>query len=141
VGQLALDRPLIASFLARSSRTGGGDVSELTVRDLDQPAADPRPNGIDVADVPGARKMNGSRGHGHWYANDRIAADVLLSLRCPIPPEKRWLVREEGHAKTWRMPDDYPDRAAKKPDQSPSPTAPADGAGAGRAPLPEIGQP
>lgn len=29
------------------------------------------------------------RGHGYWYANDVISTDILLSLRYPIPPERR----------------------------------------------------
>jgi hypothetical protein len=43
-------------FLAGTSLTGGPDVFERTVRDPDKPAADPRLNGIDVADVPGATR-------------------------------------------------------------------------------------
>jgi esterase/lipase superfamily enzyme len=108
------DVPLgFSSFLSGSSRIGRPDFSELTVEDIEQLAADPRLNGIDVADVPGAHKMGGSRGHGYWYANDRIATDVLVSLRYPVPPEKRCLVRDERYKKIWRLPDDYPDCVVK----------------------------
>lgn len=105
-----LDAPLgISGWLSGSSRIGRPDFADLEDKDIEQLAADPRLHGIDVADVPGAHKMGGSRGHGYWYANEWISTDVLLSLRYPLPPEKRCLVRDERYKKGWRMPNDYPD--------------------------------
>jgi hypothetical protein len=34
---------------------------------------------------------------------------VLISLRYPLPPEKRCLVRDERYKKGWRLPANYPD--------------------------------
>jgi len=69
---------------------------------------------IDVSDVRGAHEMGGMRGHGYWYANDWISTDVTLSLRHPIPPEKRCLVNMPGTSRIWRLPDDYPQCVAER---------------------------
>ncbi len=98
-----------STLWAGSSRIGRPDAAELEVKDIENIAADPRLHGIDVTNVRGAHEMGGIRGHGYWYANEWIAADVLLSLRYPLPPEKRCLVRDKKYPKIWRMPDDYPD--------------------------------
>jgi len=101
-----------STFLAGSSRIGRPDVAELDTKDIENFAADPRLHGIDVTNVRGAHAMGGIRGHGYWYANEWIANDVLISLRWPIPPEKRCLVRDRRYPKRWLMPDDYPDCVA-----------------------------
>jgi hypothetical protein len=75
---------------------------------LDRLAADPRLQVIDVTDVRGAHEMGGMKGHGYWYANDWISTDITLSLRHPIPPQRRCLVRKTGTRAVWRIPDDYP---------------------------------
>jgi hypothetical protein len=97
-----------------SARFGGRpDSADLNVNDNERIAADPRLYGIDVSDVRGAHEMDGMRSYGYWYANEWISTDVLLSLRCPLPPEKRCLVRDEKYKKVWRLPDDYPDCVVK----------------------------
>jgi esterase/lipase superfamily enzyme len=101
-----------SSIVAGASRIGRPDIADLTVKDIELLAADPHLQGIDVTDVRGAHEMGGMAGHGYWYANEWIATDVVLSLRYPIPPERRCLVRDTQHKNIWRMPDDYPDCVA-----------------------------
>lgn len=98
-----------SSIVAGTSRIGRPDIKELKVKDIENLAADPRLHAIDVTNVRGAHEMGGIRGHGYWYANEWIATDVLISLRYPLPPEKRCLVPYKNYKKIWKMPDDYPD--------------------------------
>lgn len=98
-----------STLWAGSSRIGRPDIADLDVKDIENLAADPRLHGIDVTNVRGAHEMGGIRGHGYWYANEWISNDVLISLRYPLPPEKRCLVRDEKYKKVWRLPGDYPD--------------------------------
>jgi esterase/lipase superfamily enzyme len=103
------DRALgFSSLIAGASRLGMPDIAELSPRELERLAADPRLQAIDVSDVRGAHEMGGMKGHGYWYANNWISTDVTLSLRHPIPPEKRCLVNVPGKRLTWHFPDDYP---------------------------------
>ncbi len=98
-----------SSFIAGASRLGRPDIDDLTTTDIEVLTKDPRLQGVDVTDVRGAHEMGGMRGHGYWYANEWIATDVLLSLRYPIPPEKRCLVPISPGARIWRIPETYPD--------------------------------
>ncbi|MFL6648880.1 MAG: alpha/beta hydrolase [Sulfurifustaceae bacterium] len=109
------DRALwFSSLVAGGSRLGSPDVAELTPQELERLAADPRFQGIDVSDVRGAHEVSGgARGHGYWYANEWISADVTVSLRYPVPPGKRCLVRPPGR-NVWRFPDDYPQCLAEQ---------------------------
>jgi esterase/lipase superfamily enzyme len=104
------DRALgFSSLVAGASRLGKPDIDDLTPRELDRLAADPRLQVVDVSDVRGVHEMGGGmKGHGYWYANDWISTDVTLSLRHPIPPQRRCLVRKPGTRAVWRIPDDYP---------------------------------
>ena len=104
------DRALFFSNLvAGASRLGKPDINDLTPRELDRLAADPRLQVIDVSDVRGVHEMGGGmKGHGYWYANDWISTDVTLSLRHPIPPQRRCLVPKPRTRSVWRIPDDYP---------------------------------
>ena len=103
------DRALgFSSLIAGASRLGKPDIADLSPKELERLAADPRLQVIDVSDVRGAHELGGMRGHGYWYANDWISTDVTLSLRHPIPPEKRCLVNMPGTSRVWRLPDDYP---------------------------------
>ena len=95
-----------SSLLAGASRLGRPNFEDLTIRDLERLAADPRLQAINVTDVPGSHEFGGIRGHGYWYANDWISTDVLLSLRYPIPPQRRCLV-PGPHKNIWKFPDDY----------------------------------
>ena len=95
-----------SSLIAGTSRIGRPDIEDLTIKDIERLAADPRLQAIDVSDVRGAHEWGGMRGHGYWYANDWISSDVTLSLRHPIPPEKRCLVPGKGR-NLWRFPDNY----------------------------------
>jgi esterase/lipase superfamily enzyme len=101
-----------SSLVSGASRIGRPDIADLSVDDLERHAADPRLQAIDVSDVRGAHEMGGMRGHGYWYANEWISNDVLLSLRHPIPPEKRCLVPKGNSKNTWFIPDNYPDCVA-----------------------------
>ncbi len=101
-----------STFVAGTSRIGRPDIEDLKVKDIEILAADPRLHAIDVTDVRGAHEMGGMKGHGYWYANEWIATDVLISLRYPLPPEKRCLVPYKEYKKIWKMPDDYPDCVA-----------------------------
>jgi esterase/lipase superfamily enzyme len=103
------DRALgFSSLIAGASRLGKPDVADLSPRELERLAADPRLQAIDVSDVRGAHEMGGMKGHGYWYANNWISTDVTLSLRHAIPPGQRCLVNVPGKPLTWRFPDDYP---------------------------------
>src|SRR6185503_8365522 len=76
------DRALgFSSLLAGASRLGKPDIADLSPRELERLAADPRLQAIDVSDVRGAHEMGGMKGHGYWYANDWISTDIILSLR------------------------------------------------------------
>jgi len=109
------DRALgFSSLVAGASRLGKPDVADLTPRDLERLAADPRLQVIDVSDVRGAHEMGGMRGHGYWYANDWISTDITLSLRHPIPPGKRCLVGRPRARNVWKLPDDYPQCVADR---------------------------
>jgi esterase/lipase superfamily enzyme len=101
------DRALgLSNLIAGASRIGRPDIADLSPRELERLAADPRFQAIDVTDVRGAHEMGGMKGHGYWYANDWISTDITVSLRHPIPPERRCLVRGPS-ARVWRIPDDY----------------------------------
>jgi esterase/lipase superfamily enzyme len=102
-----------SSVVAGASRLGRPDIADLTVQDIKRLAADPRFQAIDVSDVRGAHEMGGMRGHGYWYANDWISTDVALSLRHPIPPAQRCLVREPDRV-VWKFPDNYVDCLAQR---------------------------
>ena len=103
------DRALgFSSLIAGASRLGKPDIADLSPKELERLAADPRLQVIDVSDVRGAHEMGGMRGHGYWYANEWISTDVMLSLRHAIPPEQRCLVNEPGRHLVWKFPDDYP---------------------------------
>jgi esterase/lipase superfamily enzyme len=102
------DRALgFSSLIAGASRLGKPDIADLTPQELERLAADPRFEVVDVSDVRGAHEMGGMKGHGYWYANEWIATDITVSLRYPIPPERRCLVNQPG-TRVWRFPDDYP---------------------------------
>lgn len=101
-----------STLVAGVSRIGRPDIANLSRKELENLAADPRLYAIDVTDVRGAHEMGGMAGHGYWYSNEWIATDVLLSLRYPLPPEKRCLVQDKKYTKIWHMPDDYPDCVA-----------------------------
>jgi esterase/lipase superfamily enzyme len=102
------DRALgLSSLIAGASRIGKPDVDDLSPRELERLAADPRFQVIDVTDVRGAHEMGGMKGHGYWYANDWISTDVTLSLRRAIPPSQRCLVKSPGAGRVWRIPDEY----------------------------------
>jgi esterase/lipase superfamily enzyme len=104
------DRALgLSTLVAGASRLGRPDIADLTAADLERLAAQPRLHVVDVTDVRGAHEMGGMRGHGYWYANDWISTDVLLSLRYPIPPERRCLENHPPGSRTWRIPDTYLD--------------------------------
>lgn len=95
-----------SSLMAGTSRLGRPSIEDLTVKDLERLGADPRLQAIDVTEVRGAHEQGGMRGHGYWYANDWISTDVLLSLRYPIPPQRRCLIRGAGK-NIWNFPEDY----------------------------------
>jgi len=107
-----------SSIVAGASRIGrpkeedfraGPDSASLKPEDVERLAAATNLHGIDVTDVRGAHEMGGMTGHGYWYANDWISTDVILSLRYPIHPENRCLVRHKKHKNTWLIPDNYID--------------------------------
>jgi esterase/lipase superfamily enzyme len=101
-------------LVAGASRLGQPNIEELSARELELLATNPRFQAINVTNVRGAHEMTGMRGHGYWYANEWIATDVVMSLRFSIPPEKRCRVLA-GKAKTvWSFPDDYPDCVAQR---------------------------
>src|SRR5262249_7769632 len=102
-----------SSLIAGTSRLGKPDIKELSVRDIERLASDPRFQAIDVSDVRGEHEMGGMRGHGYWYANDWISTDVALSLRYPIPPERRCLVPARAR-NVWKFPDNYVDCVAER---------------------------
>jgi len=102
------DRALgVSSLIAGASRLGKPDIADLTPRELERLAADPRLQVVDVSDVRGAHEMGGMKGHGYWYANDWISTDVTLSLRHPFAPAQRCLVNRPGTRRIWQIPDDY----------------------------------
>ncbi|HEX6239844.1 MAG TPA: alpha/beta hydrolase, partial [Polyangiales bacterium] len=109
-----IDRALgFSSLLAGASRLGDPDredLEELSVKELRQ-LQDPRFQAIDVTDVRGAHEMGGMKGHGYWYANEVISTDVTLSLRYPIPPQRRCLVQRPG-SQAWHIPENYVDCVA-----------------------------
>jgi esterase/lipase superfamily enzyme len=99
-----IDRALgFSSLIAGTSRLGRPDIEDLSVADIRRLAADPRLQAIDVTDVRGAHEMGGMKGHGYWYANELVSTDVALSLRYPIPPERRCL--ENVGKRIWRIPE------------------------------------
>ena len=109
------DRALgFSSLIAGASRLGKPDIADLSPRELERLAADPRLQVIDVSDVRGAHEMGGMRGHGYWYANDWISTDVTLSLRHPIPPEQRCLVNSPGKPRVWLFAENYPECLADR---------------------------
>ena len=65
--------------------------------------------GIDVAGVYGAHELGGMRGHGYFFANDRVSTNVLLSMIYPFDPAWRVLGHLPGRG-MWTFPDDYPRR-------------------------------
>jgi esterase/lipase superfamily enzyme len=105
-----IDKALgFSSLIAGASRLGRPDIKDLTPQDIERLAGNPRFQAIDVSDVRGAHEMGGMKGHGYWYANDWISTDVTLSLRYPIPPEKRCLENYPPGSRVWRIPENYID--------------------------------
>jgi len=98
-----------AGVLARASRLGRPRLDELTREDLQTLASNERLVGIDVAGVYGAHELGGMRGHGYFFANNRVSTDVLLSMIYPFDPAWRALVHGPGRG-MWTFPDDYPQR-------------------------------
>ena len=96
----------VAALLARASRLGRPRLEELTREDLDTLASNERLVAIDVTGVYGAHELTGIRGHGYWFANQRVSTDVLLSLVYPFDPAWRALVHPPGLG-MWTFPDDY----------------------------------
>ena len=103
-----------SSIVAGASRIGRPDIDELSHKDVERIAADPRLQAINVTNVRGSHEMGGISGHGYWYANEWIATDVLLALRYPIPPEKRCLERMRGKSNTWTFPTNYADCVSQR---------------------------
>jgi esterase/lipase superfamily enzyme len=99
----------VAAFLARASRLGRPRFDELTRDDLETLAGNDRLIGIDVAGVYGRHETTGMRGHGYWFANQRVSTDVLLSMVYPFDPAWRGLEHGPGKG-LWTFPDDYPQR-------------------------------
>jgi len=62
-----------------------------------------------VTDVEGAHELTGMRGHGYWFANQRVSSDVLLSMVYPFDPAWRGLFHGPGLG-LWTFPADYPQR-------------------------------
>jgi len=103
------DRALgFSTLIAGASRLGRPDINDLTTEDLEHLSAEKGLQFIDISDVRGAHEMGGMKGHGYWYANDWISTDITLSLRHPVPPEKRCLVNKGNRKRVWVMKDDYP---------------------------------
>ncbi len=97
-----------SAMVAGASRLGNPDADDLTREDLARLAADPRFEVVDVTNVRGAHEMGGMKGHGYWFANEWISTDVLLSMRYPIPAERRCLT--PGPFKNvWQLSENYPD--------------------------------
>jgi esterase/lipase superfamily enzyme len=97
-----------SSVIAGTSRLGKPDINDLSVKDIERFAADPRFQAVDVSEVRGVHEMGGMRGHGYWFANDWISTDVALSLRHPIPPAQRCLTPGPRRV-IWKFPDNYVD--------------------------------
>ena len=99
----------VAALLARASRLGRPRFDELTREDLETLAGNDRLVGIDVTGTYGRHETTGMRGHGYWFANQRVSTDVLLSMVYPFDPAWRGLVHGPGKG-LWTFPDDYPER-------------------------------
>src|SRR5262249_55139703 len=109
------DRALgFSGLIAGASRLGRPDVNDLSPREVERLAADPRLQVVDVSDLRGAQEMGAMKGQGYWYANEWFSPDILFSLRKPIPPATRCLVNAPNRSRVWRMPDDYPDCVAQR---------------------------
>jgi esterase/lipase superfamily enzyme len=98
-----------AAWLARASRLGRPSFDELTREELETLASNEQLVSIDVTDVEGAHELTGMRGHGYWFANQRVSSDVLLSMVYPFDPAWRGLVHAPGVG-LWTFPADYPRR-------------------------------
>ncbi len=98
-----------AALLARTSRLGRPRFDELTREELETLASNERLVTIDVTGVEGAHELTGMRGHGYWFANQRVSSDVLLSMIYPFDPTWRGLVHGPGLG-LWTFPADYPRR-------------------------------
>jgi esterase/lipase superfamily enzyme len=98
-----------AAFLARASRLGRPNFDELTREELKTLANDEHLVSIDVTDVEGAHELTGMRGHGYWFANQRVSSDVLLSMVYPFDPTWRGLDHGPSLG-LWTFPADYPQR-------------------------------
>ena len=107
------DRALVfAAKLAGASRLGRPNFDELSREDLETLASNERLVGVDVAGVYGAHETTGMRGHGYWFANQRVSTDVLLSMVYPFDPTWRGLDHAPGPG-LWTFPDDYPERVGR----------------------------
>jgi len=104
-----LDRALgFSTLLAGASRLGKPDIADLSIDEIKR-LSNSRLQAINVTDVRGAHEMGGMKGHGYWYANEVISSDVALSLRYPIPPERRCLENDPPGTRVWRIGSDYVD--------------------------------
>lgn len=101
-----------STLIAGVSRIGRPEFESLSIGEIQALAASPRLHGIDITDVRGAHDMGGAAGHAYWYSNPWIAMDVLVSLRWPLPPDRRCLTRDKRYDRIWLMPEDYPECVA-----------------------------
>jgi esterase/lipase superfamily enzyme len=100
-----------AALLARASRLGRPRFDELTREELETLASNERLVAIDVTGVEGAHELTGMRGHGYWFANQRVSSDILLSMVYPFDPAGRGLAHGPGRG-LWTFPAEYPRRVA-----------------------------
>jgi esterase/lipase superfamily enzyme len=102
----------IASMGYGASRIGRPDFGKykLSKEQVELAAKETTLQVVDVTNVPGPHASSGGlKGHGYWYANDRIMTDLLVILRWQILADQRGLVQKPGMAR-WFFPKDYPAR-------------------------------
>jgi len=74
--------------------------------------AEVRDSGFIDATAAQKHAGRGKSGHGYWYGNPWVSADIAIALRYRLLPKDRGLVRSEDGA-IWEFPEDYPARVAK----------------------------
>ena len=114
----------IASMGYGASRIGRPDFGKykLSKEQVELAAKETSLQVVDVSNVPGPHASSGGlKGHGYWYANDRIMTDLLVTLRWQIPAAERGLVQKPGMAR-WFFPKDYPARVYEAVNRLAAPT-------------------
>ena len=88
----------------------GSPIDALDTDDIAALGDSPYINAVDVALAQS--KHGGGIGHGYFHTDIWVSADIILTLRFGLPPDRRGLILADDDA-LWDFPEDYVDRVTE----------------------------